>query len=81
MLRELLSVADVLLVQFIPIFTDAVGVKLAATEAVPLPEAFTALIFIEYVVQLVKPLLIIIGLAVIAGDGVTQLVPPSVEYW
>jgi hypothetical protein len=47
---------------------------------VPLPEAFTALIFIEYVVQLVKPLLIIIGLAVIAGDGVTQLVPPSVEY-
>jgi hypothetical protein len=63
-----------------PGFTDALGVKLAATEAVPLPEVFTARIFIEYEVQLVKPLLIIIGLAVIAGEGVIQLVPPFVEY-
>ena len=81
MLRELLSVADVLLVQMIPIFIDAVCIKLAATEADPLPEAFTARIFIEYEVQFVKPLLIIIGLVVIAGEGVIQLVPPSVEYW
>jgi hypothetical protein len=57
-----------------------VGVKLAATEVDPLPEAFTARILIEYAVQLVKPLLIIIGLVVIAGEGVTQFVPPSVEY-
>jgi hypothetical protein len=48
---------------------------------VPLPELFTARIFIEYELQLVKPLLIMSGLAVIAGEGVIQLVPPSVEYW
>jgi hypothetical protein len=30
--------------------------------------------------KLVKPLLIMSGLAVIAGEGVIQLVPPSVEY-
>jgi hypothetical protein len=63
-----------------PGFADALGVKLAATEAEPLPEAFTARIFIEYEVQLVNPLLIVIGLVVIAGEGVIQLVPPSVEY-
>jgi hypothetical protein len=57
-----------------------VGVKLADAEADPLPEVFTARIFIEYEVQLVKPLLIIRGLSVVAGEGVTQLVPPSVEY-
>jgi hypothetical protein len=59
---------------------DTVGVKLTADETLPLPEVFTALSFIEYVVQLIKPLLMIIGLSVTAGEGVTQVAPLSVEY-
>jgi hypothetical protein len=75
-----LFTAEVLCIQLMPGKIDGVGIELTATEAEPLPEAFTARIFIGYVLQLVKPLLMIIGLSVTAGEGVTQVAPLSVEY-
>ena len=73
--------AKLLFVQLMPAFTaDELGVKIAAAEAVPAPEVFLARIFIEYEVQFVKPLLIIIGLFVIEGIGLFQVEPLFVEY-
>ena len=45
MLRHPLPVAEVLAVQFTPISTDVAGINCTAADAVPLPTAFTALIF------------------------------------
>jgi hypothetical protein len=81
MLCQLLSAAEVLCTQMLPRpSVDKFGVKFTAVEAVPLPEAFTARSLIGYVVQLDKPLHMMIGLAVISGEGVTHVVPLSVEY-
>jgi hypothetical protein len=48
-------------------------------EAVPAPTTFTALIFTEYTVLLISPVMTM-GLAEAAGDLVVHVVPPLVEY-
>jgi hypothetical protein len=48
-------------------------------EPQPVPALFIARNCIGYVVKLLKPV-IVKGLVVTAGDGVTQVVPLSIEY-
>ena len=54
-------------------------VVFTASEEQPNPWVFTARSLIGYVVPLAKPV-IINGLVVTAGEGVTQVMPLSMEY-
>lgn len=56
-----------------------VGVAETASEAVPFPAPFTALILTLYAVEFAKPV-IVKGEVVEAGLGVVHVEPLSVEY-